>query len=190
MFKFIKQPNIKNSMWIIGEQAFQMLISMVVSILSTRYLGPQNYGTLNYTSSIVTLFTSITTLGMESVALKRMIENPECEGKYLGGCIGLRTISSILSTFSILIIISILNPGDTTLIIMALLQSLHLVFRSVHILDSWFQRHLKSRYVSIGKIIASIIVSAYKVFLLVTSKSVMWFAFNSTLSDGVIAALL
>ncbi len=190
MQRIIKNPNVKNSLWIIGEQVFQMLLSLVVSILSARYLGPENYGTLNYTASIVTLFTSVATLGMESVVIKKMIEKPDSEGKYLGGCIGLRTISSVISTISIVIIISILNPDDTTKMAMALLQSLQLIFRSVHILDSWFQRHLKSRYVSIGKIIASILVSAYKILLLITSKSVMWFAINNSLSDLIIAVFL
>ena len=119
MLRILKQPNFKNSLWIIGEQIVQMVISMVVSILSARYLGPENYGTLNYTLSIVTLFNSVATLGMESVVIKRMIEKPDCEGKYLGGCIGLRMISSIISTISIIIIVFALNPGDTLKIAIA-----------------------------------------------------------------------
>ena len=167
MQKILRQPNFKNSLWIIGEQIIQMVISLVVSILSARYLGPTNFGALNYTASIVTLFSSIATLGMESVVIKRIIEKPDCEGKYLGGCIGLRTISSILSTVTIGIIVCILNPNDDLKIAMALLQSLQLVFRSVHILDSWFQRHLKSKYVSIGKMIAGLLTASYKIFLLI-----------------------
>lgn len=167
-----------------------MVISLVISILSARYLGPTNYGTLNYTASIVTLFSSIATLGMESVVIKRFIEEPKNEGKYIGGCIGLRTISSILSTLTICFIVCVLNPGDNVKLVMALLQSLQLLFRSVHILDSWFQRHLKSKFVSIGKMIAGILVAAYKIYLLLSSKSVIWFALNNTLSDLIVAIIL
>ena len=184
------QPNLKNSLWIIGEQIVQMIISFVISILSARYLGPTNYGTLNYTASIVTLFSSIATLGMESVVIKRIIERPDCEGKYLGGCIGLRTISSVISTIAIGIIVYVLNPDDNLKIAMALLQSLQLIFRSVHVLDSWFQRYLKSKYVSIGKMISCILVAAYKIFLLVQSKSVLWFAINNSLSDLIVSIVL
>ena len=188
--KIFKQPNIRNSLWIIGEQVIQMVLSLVVSILSARYLGPTNYGTLNYTASIVTLFSSVATLGMESVVIKRIIEKPDCEGKYLGGCIGLRTISSLLSTAAIVAIVMVLNPADELKIVMALLQSLQLIFRSVHILDSWFQRHLKSKYVSIGKMIGALLAAAYKIFLLIQSKSVLWFAVNNSLSDLIVAVIL
>ena len=190
MLRILKQPNITNSLWIIGEQIVQMVISFVISILSARYLGPTNFGTLNYTASIVTMFSSIATLGMESVVIKKIIDSPDFEGRYLGGCIGLRTASSILSTISIAIIVIALNPGDSTKLLMALLQSLQLVFRSIHILDSWFQRHLKSKYVSIGKMIAGLVAAAYKVFLLIQSKSVIWFAVNNTLSDFISAIIL
>ena len=38
---------IKNAGWIIGEQVFQMAVSLVVGVLTARYLGPGNYGALN-----------------------------------------------------------------------------------------------------------------------------------------------
>ena len=43
---------------------------------------------------------------------------------------------------------------DKTKMILAFLQSLQLIFQSVSILDSWFQRYLKAKYISICKIIA------------------------------------
>ena len=188
--RFLGNKEVKNAGWLIGEQVFQMVISLVVSILSARYLGPENHGSLNYTLSIVTLFTSIATLGMEGVVIKKMIAAPEEEGAYLGGCIGLRLLASVLSTIAISAIICVLNPGDWVKLAMALLQSLHLVFKSFHVLDSWFQRHLKSRYAAIGKMAACIVVSAYRILLLICSSNLLWFAFNSALSDIVIAVVL
>lgn len=188
--KLLKSRNIKNSLWVIGEQIFQMIISLIISALSARYLGPGNYGSLNYTASFVTFFMSIATLGMEGVVVKKLVDHPEKEGRYLGGCMMLRLASSLLSILSICILIIVLNPGDMLKLVMALLQSMQLMFRAVQILDSWFQRHLKSKYVSIGKMIACLTVSAYKIYLLATSKSILWFAASNALSDCVIAVVL
>ncbi len=183
----LQSKNIKNSFWIISEQIFQMLVSLVVGVLSARYLGPQNYGTLNYTASFVTFVNSIATLGMEGVVIKKIIDHPDREGEYLGGCIVLRLIASLVSIISIEIIIGLLNPADPLKLWLGLIQGIQLFWRSFLILDSWFQRYLKSKYVSIGKMLACLIVAGYRIFLLVTNKPIIWFAFAATISEMVIA---
>lgn len=185
-----KSNNLKNSYWIIGEQIFQMLLSLVVGMMTARYLGPGNYGTLNYTASYISFFSVIASLGMEGVIIKKFVENPEKEGIFLGSCIVFRLVSSAFSTLAIAVIIIVLDAGNELKLVLALLQSLQLFFKSFNILDTWFQRHLKSKYTSIGKMTASIIVSGYKIFLLVTAKGVVWFAVANALSDLVIGAVL
>lgn len=181
---------IKNAGWIIGEQIFQMAVSLIVGVLSARYLGPSNYGALNYTASFVNFVVSIATLGMEGVVIKKMIMYPDDEGIYLGSCMWFRLISSMLSAISIFIIVAALNPSDQLKWILVLLQSFQLIFRSVYILDSWFQRHLKSKYVSAGKMAACLVVSSYKIFLLATNKSIVWFALSNSLTDIVVSIML
>ena len=185
--EILNSKSIKNSGWIIGQQIFQMLLQLIIGVITARYLGPSNYGALNYTASFIVFFTSIATLGMDGVIIKKLIEHPGKEGIYLGSSMGLRLISSILSILSILIVVCYLNPSEPIKLTLAFLQSFQLSFKSIQILDSWFQRHLQSKYVSIGKMIACIIVSSYKVFLLITSKSILWFAFTNSLTDLIIA---
>lgn len=182
--------NVKNAGWIVAEQVFQMLVSLVIGVLSARYLGPSNYGALNYTASFIAFFTSIATLGMEGVIIKKFISNPEQEGLYLGSCIVFRLVSSFLSSIAILLLVFILNIDDQVKLMLAALQTLQLLFRAFAIFDSWFQRHLKSKYVSIAKMIAYVIVSAYKIFLLATSKSIRWFAFSNSFDYFLIAIAL
>ena len=182
--------NIKNATWIIGEQIFQMVLSLVVGILSARYLGPSNYGSLNYTASFVSFFSAIATLGMEGVVIKKMIAKPEKEGEYLGSCILYRLISSFLSSIAILIIIAILNPDDTVKLVLAALQTIQLLFQSFYILNAWFQRYLNSKYISMAKMVSCVIVYSYKIYLLVTAKSIEWFAFSNSLSYIIIGIVL
>ncbi|MBQ4569533.1 MAG: flippase [Ruminococcus sp.] len=190
MLGFIKNKEIKNAGWIIGEKIVQMVLSFVVGILSARYLGPGNYGSLNYTASFVTFFSSVATLGMDGVIIKKMIEQPDKEGSFLGGSIVLRFISSVVTSALVVGVVVFLNPGDTEKLILILLQTIQLLFQTLNIFDSWFQRYLKSKYISIAKIIASIVVMAYKLWLLATSKNVTWFAFSNSLTAIIFAILL
>ena len=57
--KLFKSKNLRNSYWIIGERIFQMLLTFVVGILTARYLGPSNFGTLSYTAAFISFFTNI-----------------------------------------------------------------------------------------------------------------------------------
>ena len=190
MLHLLRSRNAKNASWIIGEQIFQMLISFVIGILTARYLGPSNYGVLNYTASFVAFVTSIVTLGMDGVVLKKIISSPEKEGLYLGSCIVFRIISAILSSISIIIVVYVLNIDETLKLWLTALQSIQLVFQAGYLFDVWFQRHLQSRFVSIAKMVACVIVSIYKVYLLVTSKDIIWFAFSNSLSYIIITSIL
>ena len=78
---FKNSKNLKNSYWIIGAQIFQMILSFIVGAISARYLGPENYGTLNYTASFVAFFSTIVTLGMDSVVISKIIKYQVDEGK-------------------------------------------------------------------------------------------------------------
>lgn len=188
--KIFGTRNLKNSYWIIGEQIFQMALGLVVGMLSARYLGPSNYGTLNYTASFVSFFISFATLGMDGVILKRIVSNPNMEGEYLGSCFVFKLIASFFSSVAIAIIIVVLNPAEPVKLALALIQSLQLSFRAFYTLDIWFQRYLKSRYTSIAKMITGILVAMYKLFLLITAKDIIWFAVASTLPDCLSGLLL
>ncbi len=190
MLKLLKNKEIKNAGWIVGERIVQMFLSLIVGILSARYLGPENYGSLNYTASFITFFSSVATLGMEGVIIKKMIAHPHKEGKMLGGSIILRFISSVISSALVVGVVVLLNPGDKVKLVLILLQSLQLVFQTLNIFDSWFQRYLKSKYISIAKILATVVVMGYKLWLLATAKSAEWFAFSNSLNTLVIAVVL
>ena len=190
MKKLFIKKEIRNAGWIIGEQICQMLITLVIGILSARYLGPSNYGLINYTASFVNFILPVATLGMDGVIIKKMIESPEREGEYLGSCILYRSASALLCSLSVIAAVWILNPNDTLLLSLISLQSLQLFFRAINILDSWFQRYLMSKYVSLAKIVASLFVAGYRIYLLVSEKDVKWFALSNSLSALIIAIIL
>lgn len=168
---------------------YQMLLSLVVGVASARYLGPSNYGIINYAASYISFFTIACALGLEGVAVKEMIGNRGSEGVILGSSIAMRLVAGALSMAAVYIIVAAVNPGDRVLLIVAFLQSTVLIFNAFHIIDIWYQSLLRSKVSSVIKCAAYTAMSAYKVWLLVTGKSVEWFAFATSL-DALIIALL
>ena len=187
---FAKNRVVKNASWMIAEQGVQMLISFIIGMLTVRYLGPSNYGVINYCNAYTALFTAIAGLGIEAIVVKELIARPEEQGEIIGSSIFMRLLAGMFSMVSIFIILFFVDKGDTLILKVALLQSSVLVFKAFEILDFWFQSKLQSKYASILKSISYVLVAAYKVFILVTHKSVEWFAFSVSLDFLIIAVLL
>jgi len=187
--KILKSKLVKNASWIMFEKIFQMFISLVVGMLTARYLGPSNYGMISYVASFIAFATPICNLGMDTVLIKKIVEHPDDEGEYVGTAIIMELIVSIISYVAISLIIALNDFPNTTKIIVVCLQSLLLIAKSVEPIDYYFQAKLMSKYTSIAKITGYLIMSGYKVFLVFTQKSIEWFAFASSLDMIVIAIL-
>lgn len=180
---------IHNTGWILFAQIYQMLLSLVIGVISARYLGPSNYGTINYAASYLSFFTIACALGLEGIVVKEMVDNRDNEGVVLGSSIVMRLAAGFLSMIAVCAIVAVINPGDRTLLVVAFLQSLVLLFNSFHIIDFWYQSLLRSKVSSIIKCIAYTGMSIYRIWLLITGKSIEWFAFATSL-DALIIAIL
>ena len=125
-----------NAKWIIICKIVQSILQLIIGMISARYLGPSNYGTLNYTASFISFFTSVATLGLDGVVIMKIIAHPEKEGELLGTSIIFRTISAFLSSLLILFLIYIINGNNTILLVLASVQSLQLIMMSFNIFSS------------------------------------------------------
>lgn len=151
-----------NSGWMMAQQIYSMLLSLVVGALSARYLGPSNYGLINYGASIISFFTIISRLGMDSVIINEMLKAPEKQGTYLGSALVLRLLTSIASVFMVMGIIRVIEPGNIELYIVTLLQSIAIIMQTYEVLTYWFQMELKMKFVSIATMIALTVVAVEK----------------------------
>lgn len=176
-----------NTFWLICERVVQMILFLFVGTLSARYLGQYNYGILSYTLSIITIFTTISTLGIESVLIKELLNDPKKVGESIGSVLTMRFIASLLSILFIYVLIKFLNPDNNLVIIVCLLQSFSIVFKTFDVLNFWFQSKLISKYIVISKLIATIVVSIWKVSLLLIGTTVEWFALSVTIETLIIS---
>lgn len=181
---------VSNAKWMIAEQAVQMLVSLIIGMITARYLGPANYGVINYCVAYVSFFTAIAGLGIEAIVVKELVAHLDREGEIVGSSIFLRTGAGLLSIISIMLILFFVDEGNTLILRVGFLQSMVLVFRAFEIFDFWFQSKLQSKYSSILKSISYVLVALYKVYILIAGKSVEWFAFSTSLDFLIIAILL
>lgn len=96
---------------------------------AARYLGPSNYGLINYAAAYATFFASLCTLGINSVIVKNFVDHPEQQGETIGTTLLLRAISSLLSALAIIGIVSVVDRGERLTVVVVALYSIGLIFR-------------------------------------------------------------
>src|SRR5690554_5489712 len=136
---------IKNSGWLIGDKIFTMLIGVVVTAVIARYFGPEQFGTYNYAFSLVTLFTAFSTLGMETLTVKNILEQEHEEGVILHTSIILRIVGGIILTIASLVVVSIINPGDSLLFALVLILSVSMILKAAEVIEYWIQAYQRAK---------------------------------------------
>lgn len=177
----------KNASWIIGVKIFQSLVSFVIGMLTARYLGPSNFGLVNYAASVVAFVVPIMQLGIANIIVQELVQNPHEEGKIMGTGLVLNFISSLLCIVGVFVFSLITNASEKETVIVTVLYSILLVFQSAEALSYWFQAHLLSKYSSIISFVAYFVTAVYKACLLIFGKNVYWFAVSNALDYLLIA---
>jgi O-antigen/teichoic acid export membrane protein len=178
----------QNSIWIMIGKVLQMLVSLVVGMLTARYLGPSDYGLINYSSSYVSFFTPIYTLGLSSILVNELIKKPNKQGEVLGSSILLRLIGSLIASVFIIVWVYCIHPSDNVLLIVTSLQCVAIFFQWSDLFNYWCQSELNSKVSVLIQLVAYLFTSIYKIWLLATGKSVVWFAFSISL-DYILQAV-
>lgn len=180
----------QNAGWLIGAKVYQMITNLVISMLMARYLGPANFGLVNYAASFTTLFTAICTLGIDSILVNELLQDRKNNGSQLGSAMGLRLCSSALSVLTILGLAWTLNPDEPLTVQVVLLYSISLMFQSFDSINCWFQANLESKVTAVISAAGYTIAAIYKAFLLITQKDVRWFAVSHAVEYAFVAILL
>lgn len=181
---------IQNASWIIICRIIQSLMSLVIGMISARYLGPSNYGLINYAASIVAFVVPLVQLGLRNTLVQEIVSAPEKEGQTMGTALFMSAITSLFGVLGIVCFVNIANRNETDTIIVCSLYSISLIFQMMEMIQYWYQAKLLSKYTSVTSLVAYTVVSAYKIYLLVTAKSVYWFAVSNALDFFFISVIL
>ncbi len=181
---------IKNAKAIVICKIVQSVLQLIIGMITARYLGPSNYGLINYAASIVAFVIPFVKLGLDAVLVFELVKSPEKEGEIMGTSLFFSGITSLFGIAAVSLFVTVVNYGEADVIAVCILHSLSVFFGVFEMLQYWFQYKLMSKYSSAVMLVSYLCVSAYKIFLLITSKSVAWFAFSHSVEYITIGLLL
>ena len=186
----IRFKNVLNNVsWMVVGRFFQLAVTFVATMLITRYLGPEKYGLITHANSYVQVLIPISTLGINDVITKLLIEKKEQNDLVLGSTILMRIASSSFSILVLLITMYCFH-GNDQLFTAIVFESFSLFFQAFDSIVYWFQSKLMAKKVGIILILTYTVTAAFRIVGLITNKDIKWFSFAISLDYIVLAVLL
>jgi O-antigen/teichoic acid export membrane protein len=162
-----------NTGWMFFGQVFSLIVSFFIGVWIARYLGPENYGILNYAVAFVGIFGFIASFGIDGILNRELIKTPEKRDVLLGTAFKLKIIGGIISLA--LAVISILISQTTLLIqFLVIIFSFNFILQAINVISIYFQSRVESKNNVKVSIISTLISSVLKIGVILLDKGVIW----------------
>lgn len=184
--KAMRSPEIGNIFWLVFDRIWRLLMSLVVGVWVTRFLGPDNFGKINYVLAFTGIATVVCNLGMESFLVKEIAGELADAGKILKSALILRLITGSISFLFLLLFFSFSGESSENIKMLYVL-ALPILTVGFATVDFVFQAELSSKVVvvcrnfffivgSLLKLLALYLKAPFYVFVVLT-------VFDVVLSD-------
>jgi polysaccharide transporter, PST family len=172
---------VDNIGWLFFDKVLRLAAGLVIGVWVARYLGPANYGLLNYALSFVALFASLALLGLNNIVVRDLVRNPDNRDAILGSAFILKLVGGFVSIFAAVAVQWIIQPGQVLAMILVVIIAAGFIFQSLDVIDFWFQAKVLSKYIIWAKMVALVISALLRVACILMMAPVLAFAIIVTL---------
>jgi PST family polysaccharide transporter len=179
---------IGNTGWMIFDRVLRMAVGIYVTVWVARYLGPGQFGLLNYAFALTAILSLLSTLGLEQIIIRDLVKDSRIKNITLGTSFVLKLSGSVFSIALSLIIVSLIRPGEyLTLLIVGIIAS-GILFQPSDIIDLFFKSKVEAKYPVLAKSIPFILINILKIILIINNAPLIAFAW-AALAELALGAL-
>ena len=165
---------VQNLFWAIMGKFVNLLSGLLVGIIVARYLGPEQYGLMNYVLSYVFLFQTFAIFGLDSIEIREEARHQANFETIIGTAFGIKIITGVI--FMILsIATSVVMESDSYTTILVAIYSFSIVLNSFSVIRNYFTSIVQNEYVVKAEISRCLLSMAIKVVLLLLHLPLIWF---------------
>jgi polysaccharide transporter, PST family len=175
------RDSLSNISWLSGDRFLRMFGAVVAGMVVARYLGPAQFGLLNYGLAIYGLFNVISNLGLDQLVIRDMALDESGEPEILGSGFVLKAVASVVTTIAAIIAAKLLEPHNTVLIEIVALMSIASISQALDVISYFFQSQVKSRYTVVPLNIVFVLASAARIIAVFLRMDLLVFAWIAAL---------
>ena len=181
-----QQKVVKNLVWAVVGKIVTLLGSLLVGIFVARYLGPQQYGLMNYVFSYIAVFQVFASFGLDSIEIREEAHRNNEKNKLIGTAFLLKILFAIITILLVILSVWIFEADNFTKW-MILLYSFSMIMNSFGVIRNYFTSLVWNEYIVKTEIFRALIGAGIKVVLLLLHVPLVWFIV-ATLFDTVLIA--
>ena len=181
------QRVVANTGWVFAERLLRYTVGFLIGIWVARYLGPSEYGLLNYSLAFVTVFAFLSTLGVEPLAVRAMVKDGAARDETIGTLVALRLIGGLLLVIVVIAGATLLHLGDALAIPLIVFVSFAHFIQAFDAIDSWFQSALILRFSFAAKATAVLTGALIRILLIASHAPLIAFAWAILAESTVLA---
>jgi len=167
---------IGNITWLSIDKVFRLGVGLFVGVWVARYLGVERFGQLNFAQAFVVLFSPLALLGLDSIAIRDIVREPNRRNATLGTSLGLRLGGSATAIVLAIATMFILRPEDRLMQWLVVIAGVAFLFQAFDVIDFWFQAQVQSKFVVFARNAAFLCFAAVKVGLILMKATLLAFA--------------
>jgi len=180
---------VDNIGWLFFDKVLRMGVGLFVGVWVARYLGPEQFGLLNFATAFIGLFGAIATLGLKGIVVRDIVRDPGGKEETLGTAAVLQFLGGLIAYGLILTTIFWLRADDTLAkVIVAILGSM-ILFKASGVAVYWFESQVLSKYTVWVQNGVFLVFAAIKVGLILLNAPLIAFAW-AMMAEALVVALL
>jgi len=181
---------LENIGWLFFDKFLRMGVGLIVGLWVARYLGPEGFGLINFGLAFTGMFAIVSTLGLSEIVVRDLVKEPENTNITLGTATLIQFIGGVIGYILTIFVILYLRPEDTTAKTVVAILGAGLLFKASDTAKYWFESKILSKYVVWVQNIIFILISIFKIILILTKASIIYFALAIFIESAIISIII
>lgn len=177
---------ISNVFWALVGKFAGLVSALLVGVFVARYLGPTQYGVMNYAISFVTLFLVIATFGFENIEIREEAKANEQKDSILGTVFTLRLLLSLI-TIILISIVAYINESDLYTFGIIMVYAITVMLTPFDVIRNYFTSLVQNESIVKVGILRLVLSGIIKGVLLLVHASLIWFVISLVFDACVLA---
>lgn len=177
----------KNLFWAVVGKVTTLLGSLFVGVIIARYLGPEQYGLMNYVISYVQLFQIIAVFGLDSIEVREEASGKEDFRVIIGTAFVIKMVLGV-ATVVLTVLTSLVMNADSYTTLLVAVYSMSMVANAFNVIRNYFTAIVQNEYVVKSEIARTLLGAAVKVALLFSGAGLTLFVLASAFDYVLLAA--
>ncbi|WP_234736666.1 flippase [Tellurirhabdus bombi] len=180
-----------NAGWVFFDRIFRMAAGMLIGVWLARYLGPEQFGQLNYATVFPAILLPVASLGLATVLVTELITKKLAStDELLSTAFFLRLLAGLVSFLAIGVAAYLFYGDQPTLVYMILFSASTLVFQSADVIDLFFQAEVQARRSVLAKSVVFLFSTLLRAYLLIVQADLLAFSALILFDAGLTALSL